>query len=119
MAGPRTVPASTSAPSEVPLMLFLPRAMRVAFAAGCPVLLLSLAAAQTVITPPESKFFSTVGEERYSTYQMTGNGDLWPSCWADDDSVYAANGDGTAFSGGTAVFDMAVSRITGVPPSLK
>src|ERR1700753_860611 len=99
-------------------MHFLPRALRAAFMACGPVLVLSLAAAQTVVTPPESKFFSTVGEERFSTYQMAGHGDLWPSCWAEDDHVYRANGDGTAFTGGTTVFDMAVSRISGMPPSL-
>jgi hypothetical protein len=97
-------------------MPILPRAMRIAAALTLPILLAALAAAQTT-TPPESKFFSTVGEERYSTYQMTGNGDLWPSCWAEDDNVYAANGDGTAFTGSTFT-DMAVSRISGMPPSL-
>ena len=77
----------------------------------------SLSVAQTV-TPPQSKFFSTYAEERYSTYQMAGNGDLWPSCWAEDDNLYAANGDGTAFTSGTTSYDMAVSRIGGMPPSL-
>jgi hypothetical protein len=67
-------------------------------------------------TPPESNFFSTVAEERFSTYQMTGNGDLWPSCWANDDNLYAANGDGTGF--GKFYTDMAVSRISGTPEEL-
>jgi len=67
-------------------------------------------------TPPESHFFSTIGEERFSTYQMTGNGDLWPSCWAADDNLYAGNGDGTGF--GTVYTDMAVSRISGTPRAL-
>ena len=80
-------------------------------------LLPSLCAAQTV-TPPQSKYFSTFAEERYSTYQLAGDGDLWPSCWAADDDVYAANGDGTAFTGGSSRFDMAVSRISGMPPGL-
>ncbi len=71
--------------------------------------------AQTV-TPPESKFFSTYAEERFSTYQLKGNGDLWPSCWADDDNLYAANGDGTGF--GTTYSDMLVSRIIGEPRQL-
>ena len=73
------------------------------------------AQAQTV-TPPESKFFSTYAEERFSTYQLKGNGDLWPSCWADDDNLYAANGDGTGF--GTTYSDMLVSRIIGEPRQL-
>jgi hypothetical protein len=67
-------------------------------------------------TPPESNFFSTIAEERFSTYQMTGNGDLWPSCWADDDNLYAANGDGKGF--GAVYTDMAVSRISGTPKEL-
>src|SRR5271154_4695048 len=64
-------------------------------------------------TPPESKAFSTVAEESFSTYQMNGNGDLWPSCWAEDDNLYAGNGDGTGF--GSVYTDMAVSRISGTP----
>lgn len=67
-------------------------------------------------TPPESDFFSTIAEERFSTYQMTGNGDLWPSCWAEDDNLYAANGDGKGFC--KVYTDMAVSRISGAPRKL-
>src|SRR5450759_386547 len=69
-------------------------------------------------TPPPSTFFATAAEESYSTYQMIGDGDLWPSCWADDGNLYTANGDGTAFSGSSKRFDMAVSRISGRPPHL-
>ena len=72
----------------------------------------------TTTIPPQSTFFATAQEESYSTYQLPGDGDLWPSCWAGDDNVYAANGDGTAFSGGSNRFDMAVSRISGMPPNL-
>lgn len=68
--------------------------------------------------PPKSKFFGTTAEERYSTYQLPGDGDLWPSCWGSDDNLYAANGDGTAFSQSTNRFDMAVSKIAGMPPNL-
>ena len=69
-------------------------------------------------SPPKSTFFATAAEEAYSTYQMPGNGDLWPSCWADDGNLYTANGDGTAFTGGSTIYDMAVSVIRGMPPSL-
>lgn len=68
--------------------------------------------------PPQSTFFATAQEESYSTYQLPGDGDLWPSCWADDNNLYAANGDGTAFTGTQNRFDMAVSRISGMPPNL-
>src|SRR5579864_548658 len=73
--------------------------------------------AQAVI-PSQSTFFATAAEESYSTYQMAGDGDLWPSCWADDGNLYAANGDGTAFTGSSKRFDMAVSRISGMPPHI-
>ncbi len=73
--------------------------------------------AQT-ITPPGSTFFSTYAEERFSTYQMKGNGDLWPTCWAEDDNVYTANGDGTGFTGGKTYSDLEVSKISGELPQL-
>jgi hypothetical protein len=75
------------------------------------ILSLSAACAAQVGVPPESTFFSTVAEERFSTYQMTGNGDLWPTCWASDDNLYTANGDGTGF--GKVYSDILVSRIVG------
>jgi hypothetical protein len=68
-------------------------------------------------TPPQSTFFSTATEESYSTYQMSsGNGDLWPSCWASDGNLYTANGDGKNFS--KKSYSMAIGKITGTPPSL-
>ena len=85
-----------------PLHHAVPRApMRVFPSYSSGILLLAflvatLAHGQTPVTLPQGTFFSTVAEEAYSTYQMTtGNGDLWPSCWADDDTLYSANGDGT------------------------
>lgn len=41
------------------------------------------------------------------------DGDLWPSCWSDDDALYAANGDGAGFGNDTS--DIVVNRITGTP----
>jgi hypothetical protein len=69
-------------------------------------------------SPPASSFFSTAAEEAYSTYQLPGNGDLWPSCWADDDNLYTASGDGTAFYNANATRSMTVSSIGGTPPQL-
>ncbi|MGH9584697.1 MAG: DUF4185 domain-containing protein, partial [Bryobacteraceae bacterium] len=69
-------------------------------------------------SPPPSTFFSSAAEESFSTYQMNGDGDLWPSCWADDGNLYAANGDGDAFTHSGLRFDIAVSRIAGMPPQL-
>jgi hypothetical protein len=67
--------------------------------------------------PPESTFFSTAGVEQHATASTTSDGDLWPSCWSDDDNLYTANGDGRGFSG-TVGYDAAVSRVTGSPGSL-
>lgn len=70
-------------------------------------------------TPPQTTFFSTAAEEAYSTYQMTGgDGDLWPTCWADDDNLYTASGDGSAFYQGGASHANTISRISGMPPRL-
>ncbi len=80
--------------------------------------LIGVSSAHAAVIPPQSTFFATATEESYSTYQMQGDGDLWPSCWADDNNLYAANGDGTAFTSATSRFDMAVNRITGTPPNL-
>jgi hypothetical protein len=64
--------------------------------------------------PPETTFFSTAAEEAYSTLQIPGgDGDLWPSCWADDDNLYTASGDGSAFFKSNISHDMSVSRISG------
>lgn len=41
------------------------------------------------------------------------DGDLWPSCWSDDDALYSANGDGAGF--GYDASDIVVNRITGTP----
>lgn len=63
----------------------------------------------------DSTFFSTVFlEEAGSVAATTSDGDLWPNCWADDDSVYAANGDGRGFSD-EPFKDVVVNRIDGTP----
>lgn len=43
------------------------------------------------------------------------DGDLWPSCWSDDDALYSANGDGAGF--GNEFSDVVMNRITGSPAS--
>lgn len=45
-----------------------------------------------------------------------GDGDLWPNCWAGDDTIYAANGDGGGFSGEFS--DIVVNQILGKPGNL-
>src|SRR5947209_2999375 len=70
-------------------------------------------------TPAQTTFFSTAAEEAYSTLQIAnGDGDLWPSCWADDDNLYTASGDGTGLSKGGGSHPMTVGKIAGMPPNL-
>src|SRR5882757_2535008 len=41
------------------------------------------------------------------------DGDLWPSCWAGNGNLYAANGDGKGFSLDQDFADIAVSEVMG------
>jgi hypothetical protein len=66
--------------------------------------------------PPAGPFVGTAYIEDHATLNLPSDGDLWPSCWSNDDALYAANGDGKAF--GDNSVDVAVSRITGSPPAL-
>lgn len=62
-----------------------------------------------------STFFATTFIEPAGTVAAPGSdGDLWPTCWGDDDYVYAANGDGRGFSD-EPFKDVVVSRIAGTP----
>jgi hypothetical protein len=63
---------------------------------------------------PDSAFFATAFTEYAASYATDSTGDLWPSCWADDDNVYAANGDGQGFGNGS-IADIVLNRITGTP----
>ncbi|WP_228484617.1 DUF4185 domain-containing protein [Microbacterium cremeum] len=60
---------------------------------------------------PGASLRASVGDA--VTVVGVSDGDLWPSCWSDDDALYAANGDGAGF--GNEFFDIAVNRITGSP----
>ncbi len=62
-----------------------------------------------------STFFSSTFVEHAGTYAApNSDGDLWPNCWADDDNVYSANGDGRGFSD-EPFKDVVVNRIMGTP----
>lgn len=51
-----------------------------------------------------------------NTVHTASNGDLWPSCWGDDDALYAAWGDGYGFGAHSGKRpDIGVARITGLP----
>lgn len=66
------------------------------------------------VVDPDSRFFSTADVEYCYSVTTDSDGDLWPSCWADDDHVYAANGDGKGF-GPAPSHDICVSRLSGSP----
>ncbi|MCY1079016.1 hypothetical protein [Archangium lansingense] len=74
------------------------------------------------VVPPDSSFFSTVHIESADSLSTVSDGDLWPSCWSDDGYLYAANGDGRGFTmvepRPDPVYDIAVSRVQGMPGSL-
>jgi hypothetical protein len=66
-----------------------------------------------------TSFYAAASIEESASYRTLSDGDLWPSCWADDDNLYAANGDGRGFNFFSLFyFDIAVNRIFGMPPNL-
>jgi len=73
------------------------------------------APADVGVVEPQSTFFATVSIPYAAEVSTASDGDLWPSAWADDDNLYAANGDGRGFSGDTSL-DIVANRITGLPP---
>ncbi|MET7638437.1 hypothetical protein [Streptomyces sp. NPDC005438] len=83
----------------------------------------SAQAAQSADEPPLSSFFSTVNLDNGATVgapaagDNRNHGDLWPNCWADDDNVYTAYGDGLGFD--DSFHDIGVARISGQPGQLK
>lgn len=66
------------------------------------------------VVDPTSRFFSTAFVQSSYTVTTDSDGDLWPSCWADDGHVYAANGDGKGF-GPAPSYDITVNRLSGTP----
>lgn len=78
---------------------------------------LSAAPAVAASAPADSTFFSTVYVESAGTVAAPGSdGDLWPTCWADDGALYSANGDGRGFSD-EPFRDIVMNRIDGTPES--
>lgn len=61
---------------------------------------------------PHPFFATAIIDEAPSTPHI-GDGDLWPSCWGDDDNLYAAAGDGAGF--GVLSSDIITARIEGRP----
>jgi hypothetical protein len=69
------------------------------------------------ISPPTTWFgapaFSTVELDDGTSLPQIGHGDLWPSCWGDDDALYVAAGDGRGF--GLFTQDIIVGVVEGMP----
>jgi hypothetical protein len=66
-----------------------------------------------------NSFFTNAWIEEGTSYGTFSDGDLWPSCWSDDDNLYAANGDGRGFNFlSFNYFDIVVNRISGAFPNL-
>ncbi|WP_170301563.1 DUF4185 domain-containing protein [Saccharopolyspora hirsuta] len=59
-------------------------------------------------------FFAAAFTDRAATISTGSTGDLWPTCWADDDFVYTANGDGQGFGDGPMA-PIVANRIAGTP----
>ncbi|MGG1675649.1 hypothetical protein ACIFOT_07840 [Neobacillus sp. NRS-1170] len=74
---------------------------------------------ETIVTPEESTFFSTVSVEENASYRTASDGDLWPAAWSDDDKLYAANGDGKGFDLNGPWADIVVNQITGGHPATR
>lgn len=83
------------------------------------------------IVPEKSSFFQSASIEDSDTFNSQSQGDLWASCWSDDDNLYAANGDGDGFTvetpnivntppnpGSYLIKDIAISKINGSPGNL-
>lgn len=84
------------------------------------------------VIPEKSTFFRSASIENSDTFNTQSQGDLWASCWSDDDNLYAANGDGDGFtvespnivntppnSGSYLIKDIAISKIEGTPENLR
>ncbi|MGH8875847.1 MAG: hypothetical protein ACRD0P_00640 [Stackebrandtia sp.] len=73
-------------------------------------------------SPPGSEFFGTVAVEDAASVgapaqgDNVNHGDLWPNCWAGDNEVYTAYGDGMGF--GDKYSDIGVAKISGDPGQL-
>lgn len=64
--------------------------------------------------PPPSTWAGTIDVSPTNTVRTRSDGDLWPSCWAEDDSVHTAWGDGRGFDLDSPDWvDLGTARITG------
>src|SRR5690606_18291166 len=72
------------------------------------------ASARTAVeTPPPSTYVGTASIEPSNSIVTNSTGDLWPSCWAANDNLYTANGDGRGFSVGVPASDIVMNEVKG------
>ena len=81
-------------------------------AAAAPSLISHSSSAAPAAPVSESSYVGTATVETKGMPSKS-DGDLWPSCWAGNGNLYAANGDGKGFSLDQAFADIAVSEIQG------
>lgn len=62
----------------------------------------------------DSDYFATAFADYHGNVDTSSDGDLWPSCWADDGYMYTSNGDGVGFGSGQAA-DIVMNRMDGTP----
>lgn len=67
--------------------------------------------------PPESRWIGTASIASANTTFTKADGDLWPSCWAENNSIYSAWGDGKGFDLSSEFTDIGVARIRGSNPA--
>ena len=84
---------------------------------GSAAVLTQSSASMPAATSAASTFVGTTTVETKGT-PSPSDGDLWPSCWAGNGNLYAANGDGKGFSLDQEFADIAVNEIKGDPGSL-
>ncbi|MCC7449431.1 MAG: DUF4185 domain-containing protein [Anaerolineae bacterium] len=70
-------------------------------------------------SPGLSTFFARAAVDDKAAYRWLSDGDLWPSCWSDDDNLYTANGDGKGFNlFAWTASDIVINRLSGTLPHL-
>ena len=67
--------------------------------------------------PPGSTWVGTASIASANTTFTEADGDLWPSCWARNDSIYSAWGDGAGFDLDSGFVDVGVAQIDGDDPA--
>ncbi|MBO0810873.1 MAG: DUF4185 domain-containing protein [Microlunatus sp.] len=73
----------------------------------------SASSEQAGTAPPPSTWAGTLDVAPRNTVRTRSDGDLWPSCWAQDDALYTAWGDGHGFDPSGPFVDLGTARISG------